>query len=593
MRIISESCVTLKTRFSILVMVFPYKLVFGAFLIVSLFFTAVAGVHASEIGINSCGILNESNTRYIMSGDIAAAVPECIVIEGENIELEGNFHMLNGEGHSFSQGIYVKNSENVTISNLRVNLFGTAIRIENSSGIVVREQYIIDSPNGFALYNVINSAIVNSSFVQELLPSEGGSVIHLEDSSNNRIEDIFSNQISFEFADGYVGSYLIYSMHSNNNSYSNMNSNLSLGITLEDSSSNLFSYIYAGEVVGNGVYLYGGSNYNKFQTLLLPNATARGIYLEGISDYNEFNNSIISDSMWQGILIRTGKHNKFFNGSIIGSASIALTIGIEANNNSFEQFHIGNTEDGEDVQIYGNSLDNVFVDSYFDNYNILDSTIIVKDSRFGQARVIGIVTASGNISETFGFGQNEFRLNMSEGMRGHYFDVMLFGIPADRTNYRMMRNGVTCDPAICNAEGPLNTGDVVFMVYDDGTYSIASDALPEPPAPAPENSGNSGGGGSGRSRSPAINNSPITNPVQNLANNQSSNNMAIPVNESSTEEIVNIESDNSPSRFRSITGAAIGLVRKPGFWVPAVFILGVIGAFFLVRAKMKNKIQIQ
>ena len=188
-------------------------------------------------------VIVEGN-KYILTANVSSNY-HGIVVERDNITIEGAGHIIEGPGYNY--GIYLDSKTNVTIRNLTIQYFDCGIHLYSSS------------------YNIIFGNIVTKNY----------NAIILDCSSYNQISD---NTIKNSEWYGILIFDSSYNTISNNNIQNN-----SHGIYLDYSSHNTIS----GNTFTNcGLYVW--YSYNN----IVEDNTVNGkplVYLEGISDYTVTN----------------------------------------------------------------------------------------------------------------------------------------------------------------------------------------------------------------------------------------------------------------------------------------------------------------
>lgn len=520
-----------KTR--LLVLAFFAFVVFGVF-----------SVNAAEFNVSSCGILNESDSVYTLVSSLTLAGQTCLTVQGNNIEIRGGFMGVDGQDINQSIGVHINHSNNVTVSQIFLLSLGTGLLVESSSNVSVLSMADTGSITGFELYNVSESTIT----------SAGGSTFGTGDSQSGLVmRESSNNVLNVNFYE-LTGDALSM-VNSNNNTLNNFSSSLSGGVVLEGSSSNIFESLYLSEISGLGVLLSQNSGSNLFRNALILNVSETGLLVDG-SASNNFLNVSVSD------------------------ADVGFRIDSGANN-VFEQISASNARSNFSLWV-NSSATGSFIDSYIEGYNIVEGTISVRRLSYGQVRFLVPVTASGgNFSDSFQLFTNLLRFNGAIDGLNRSSEIMLEGNPQGRTNYRILRNNETCPSDICTAVSELDDSTVLFNINQFGNYTIASDAsAPPAPAPAPapaasSSSGSSSSGGSGGSSSSSGTNreDDERDEIVPLAD--------VPTNETA----VNATTIEQKSWFGGVTGAVVNSLKKPSFFVPAVFVLGLVGLFFFLRAK--------
>jgi parallel beta-helix repeat protein len=180
----------------------------------------------------TANITTADYVTYTFTGNIS----DSIVIERNNMTLDGAGYTVYGHGGGSGRGIDLSGRSNVTIKDMIIRAFDHGIYLSGSlNNSIVGNNITANGWNGISLYESSNNSIFGNHLTANY---EWG--IHLYASSN--YNSIFGNSISGERTygpHGINGLYLINS--SNNNIFGNEITNYSLGIH-QDSSSNNKAY---------------------------------------------------------------------------------------------------------------------------------------------------------------------------------------------------------------------------------------------------------------------------------------------------------------------------------------------------------------
>jgi parallel beta-helix repeat protein len=194
-------------------------------------------------------ITSVDNITYTLTDNIVADIPEKssgIVVERENIVIDGGGYTLEGTEAYASKGIDLTGRGNVTIKNMEIKAFSCGIRLDGCSNSIISGNIITNNTRGIYLNNSSN----NSIFGNNIKAYNDGIILYF-DSNHNTIS---GNNITGNW-------YSITLDHSSDNSiYGNNIANSWIGVYLYVSSNNTIS----GNNVTNsswiGVYLYVSSN---------------------------------------------------------------------------------------------------------------------------------------------------------------------------------------------------------------------------------------------------------------------------------------------------------------------------------------------
>jgi len=158
-------------------------------------------------------ISSVDNITYTLTDDVIynQTTGGAIVVERDNIVLDGANHTLQGQGyiHLNSYGIFhsgIGTHRNITIKNLKVTEFGAGLHLYNSFDIIISENNITNNWDGIRLFNSSFSTISGNNITKH------DSGICLYDSSNNKfyhnnldniIQQVDSTNSTNTWDDGY------------------------------------------------------------------------------------------------------------------------------------------------------------------------------------------------------------------------------------------------------------------------------------------------------------------------------------------------------------------------------------------------------
>ncbi|MEM1691040.1 MAG: NosD domain-containing protein [Thermofilaceae archaeon] len=131
-------------------------------------------------------ITTRDKVTYILTDDVTT---EGIVIERDNIILDGNGHTITGRGKGY--GILLENRRNVVVRNLKIEKFDDGIRIIGSSNITITRNTITNNGwDGIALWHssgntITGNTITNNRFYGIFLTNSSGNTITWNTIANN------------------------------------------------------------------------------------------------------------------------------------------------------------------------------------------------------------------------------------------------------------------------------------------------------------------------------------------------------------------------------------------------------------------------
>jgi parallel beta-helix repeat protein len=189
---------------------------------------------------------------YTLTGHITSDT-DGIVIERDNIVLNGAGYTVQGTWASYSEGIDLTGRSNVTIGNVNITAFFYGVYLNFSSNNSISGNNLTNSYFGIYLDSSPNNSVSGNNITNDV---DG---VYLDYSSNNSVN---GNDISNEGAGIYhnVHGVYLYSSSNNNVSGNNMTENSWDGIRLEGYSNN--NSISGNNMTNNGIgiTLYGSSD---------------------------------------------------------------------------------------------------------------------------------------------------------------------------------------------------------------------------------------------------------------------------------------------------------------------------------------------
>lgn len=222
-------------------------------------------------------ILNWKNSYYTFKADINMS----IVVERDNITIDGRSYTLQGEGISGSKGIYLNGRTNVTVKNLQIKGFEYGIYVNSSSNCIVSQNNFTNNYCNIWLAYSSKNQIKSNTITNTTLNQGYG--IWLKNSSKNML---LENKITLHI-------YGIYLKYSDENTLS---SNHLINNT-------------------NGVYFFNSFN-NIFSKNNLTNNMNSITFLSSSNNTIKENNIAISSI---GISLDTSSNNKIYHNNFINN----------------------------------------------------------------------------------------------------------------------------------------------------------------------------------------------------------------------------------------------------------------------------------
>jgi parallel beta-helix repeat protein len=216
------------------------------------------------------------NVTYTFTDNI---VSQSIIVERNNIVVDGADHIIQGTGAIISTGIFLHERSNVTIKNFEIEAFDLGICVDECSNNTLSGNNI--TSNKYGIYAVSSSN--NNIYGNNITSNDDG--IFLYSSSNNTLSgnNITSNK------------YGIYAVSSSNNN------------------------IYGNNITSNddGIFLYSSSN-NTLSGNNIRNNN-RGIYLEDFSNNNSIVGNNVTANNYVGIAFYRSSQNSIYHNTFLGN----------------------------------------------------------------------------------------------------------------------------------------------------------------------------------------------------------------------------------------------------------------------------------
>jgi len=353
-------------------------------------------------------ILSVDNITYTFTGNIY----DSIVVERNNIVIDGNEYVLQGAGSG--TGIDLYDRENVTVQNIQIKSFNHGIDLSQCENCFILSNKITLNERGVELsssnfISIIENNIVTNNFGirsaycdyntirENNVTSNIQEGIYISFSYNNSISrnNVTNNYWSIYFHDSHFNSvqrnnitnneYGFEIASSTDNSISgNRITNNRCGILLSLSSNNSVS----GNNIENndeGIFtIYSESTFNRIIGNNITN-NQKGIKIKSFSNYNTISGNNITSNT-QGIWLsdsfgNTIYHNNFVNNSAHAYSSNSINIwdnGFPSGGNYWSNYN-GTDSDGDGVGDTPYIID----ENNQDNYPLID---VFDDGTSGQTQ---------------------------------------------------------------------------------------------------------------------------------------------------------------------------------------------------------------
>jgi parallel beta-helix repeat protein len=275
-------------------------------------------------------IITYDNVTYTLTGNITSTA-DGIVVERDNIIIDGEGYTIRGTGASDSKGINVSGRYNVTIKNTCIKSFYYGIGLFHSSKNSICRNNITDNGDGVWLEDSSNNIMSGNNITNNrywgivLYSSSNNNIIgnnvsandegiSLSESSNNNT--VMGNNIT---ENSWYGIYLLTS-YNNTLSYNEIKNNNYDGIGLEYSDYNL---VWSNIIINNTEGIYAGESSTKVLDNIITGNEYGGISLLGFAGITPSHPSIVSNNVISnnqyGIHFTSSSDNKIYHNNFLNN----------------------------------------------------------------------------------------------------------------------------------------------------------------------------------------------------------------------------------------------------------------------------------
>ena len=305
-------------------------------------------------------ITTYDNVTYTLTANITSS-GDGIVVERDNIIIDGAGYTLEGTGAELSKGIDLSGRTNVTVSNTQIKNFHYGILVDYSSNNSIFGNSIIDNCYGIWLYSSSNNIISYNTFFNDGLFvqfSYGNVVvnnlvnnkplIYLEDVSDYAVGDagqvilVNCNNILVKNLNLSYTSVGVELWQTNNTAISGNNiANNGIGILIHHSSNNIISYNNVTANSRYGIWLCSSAN-NSISGNNITANNNRGIDIRGCSNSSIVSNNIANNG--EGIYLEGSSNNSIFGNDIVNNYyGVVVCLESSSNNSIYHNNFVGNT----------------------------------------------------------------------------------------------------------------------------------------------------------------------------------------------------------------------------------------------------------
>jgi parallel beta-helix repeat protein len=426
-------------------------------------------------------ITSLDNVTYTFTDNIN----DSIVIERDNIIVDGAGYILRGSGTFDSKGVELSNRSNITVKSVRIQEFYFGIYLSSSSNNVIWGNSITNSSNlGYGIW--LESSSYNF-LLENTLTNNYDGILLCESSNNN----VISGNIITSGYNGGLG--LVYSSNNNTVSRNNITNYGWWGVWLSESSNHntffgnnientdgigifysSYNNVFENEIKNNsdqGVGLYISPNNNITKNSITNNYQGIGLFLS--SDGNTISENIIANN-GEGVSLFSSL-NVFYGNMIASNNGDGVWTSGSFYNNSFVKNIIANN-DGYGIYGYseGNFLENTITNntggglSLGSNMTVYANTIVANNGYGIELRGSSNIISGNNITKNNNdgiyalssgniFSNNTLKWNKS----GIHFDGPIHDtIVFNNTIVSNQEDGISLQVSF--AFDPSNISNIVF-----------------------------------------------------------------------------------------------------------------------------------
>jgi parallel beta-helix repeat protein len=209
-----------------------------------------------DVGVSACGVLSTASTRYYQTAnidDLFVSGSDCIVIENNNIEFDGNGYWIHSDSNTYA--IYSNGYDGITIEDVDVTVYGgTAVGIMMEGGtdsLTIQNSDFRGTTGQESDYEIITISGVSSGHVIQ------NNYIHGDDSYILRGLTMFSDGGGNEESNNLIQGNTIYSAYSIQMELAGPNQ------TVINNEIHAEAYgIYIGQYVGDGITIFNNDIYD-------------------------------------------------------------------------------------------------------------------------------------------------------------------------------------------------------------------------------------------------------------------------------------------------------------------------------------------
>ncbi|MEM2102243.1 MAG: NosD domain-containing protein [Candidatus Bathyarchaeia archaeon] len=325
----------------------------------------------------SAPISNSANTIYTLTDNI---VNYSIVIQRDNIKLDGAGHTLQGPRVGYFKGLDLTGRKNVTVQNIEIKAFYIGVNIEfkasnnTISGSTITKNALIGIYlNQSTSNNISGNTITDNNAGISLSGASNDNTIKENTFINNGLVvlDSYENKVLDNTVNGKWLAYLedssgfgvlnagqVILLNCSNIRIENLDvSNATIGVTLLETND---CYVGNNTMANNayGIYIYKSSK-NRVLENTITNSLYGGIYL-GFSSNNNITRNNVANTLFDGVLLEAGSdHNRLAGNTVANSLQYGISLLGSSNNLIYHNNFVDNAQQAYIIPSgYANSWDN-------------------------------------------------------------------------------------------------------------------------------------------------------------------------------------------------------------------------------------------
>ena len=320
--------------------------------------------------ISSCGATLTADTYYNLTGNISVNGSNCLNVTASNVTIDCNGYSISGNNTPGTSGIYVANSNAITIQNCNISGMDYAIYFSSVGNSTINDVTAASTTNyTLVLYQSSNNSILNTNasgidysamYIYSTSSNNTLSNVALTSSTDNALELRGNNNTVSNSVITSLSWDAIFLSGTTSNSFSNCNiSGYKAGLHIFNSNSNIFNNCNIISSDDNTVYLDGTSSLNNFSNSILSSYANSVIYIDSNTITNNifYNNTVNTTGNNYDIYMQDGLSNVFYSNTFISPANSLVYL---STSSAYNVFYRNNFTATSSYYINNNNETNMF-----------------------------------------------------------------------------------------------------------------------------------------------------------------------------------------------------------------------------------------